>query len=173
MSSISWNVSNIGGIIRSQTNTLSPSGIYDLTGGTVNVGIKAPGNSGIVNFGGSRAVLTGAFSANLNHGYIPATGSMFTALTYTSEGGTFTNFNLPFPDAWQTDYGASSFTLTVLNVRPVMGTLTNQSVDELTLLTQTATATDQDAGQTRTFALVSRPAGMIINSNTGVVASAS
>ncbi len=169
ISSISWNVSNVGGIIGSQTNTLSLSGVYDLTGGTVNVGINAPGNSGKVNLGGSPAVLTGAFSANLNNGYIPATGSMFTALTYTSEGGTFTNFNLPFPDAWQTNYGASSFMLTVLNVRPVMETLTNQSVDELTLLTQTASATDQDAGQTRTFALVSPPAGMTINSNTGAI----
>src|SRR6202034_4132246 len=106
------------------------------------------------------------FSANLNGGYIPATGSMFTALTYTSESGTFTDFNLPFPDAWQTNYGPTSFTLTVLNVRPVMGALTNQDVDELTLLTQTATATDQDAGQTLTFALVSPPEGMTINSNT-------
>ncbi len=168
-STIGWNVLNSGGILGSQTNTLSLAGDYDLTGGTLNVGINSLANYGIINLSGSPAALTGTLSANLNNGYVPATGSSFPVLTYGSESGAFTNFNLPFAVAWQTNYGGTTFTLTVLNVRPTLAPTANQTVDELTLLTVTNGATDPDIGQTLTFALVSAPGGMSINPTTGTI----
>jgi FG-GAP-like repeat/Putative Ig domain len=52
---------------------------------------------------------------------------------------------------------------------PVLAPIGNKTVDELTTLTFTATATDPDAGQTLTFSLASgAPAGATINASTGV-----
>ena len=167
--SISWNFTNGFGILDSQTNTISLTGSYDLTGGTLNIGINSVTNNGVIHLSGSPVAVTGAFSANLNNGYVPATGSSFSALTYASESGTFTNFYLPFPVAWQTNYGATVFTLTVLNVRPTLAAIANQTVDELTLLTVTNSATDPDAGQSLSFSLVSAPGGMTIVPSSGAI----
>ena len=114
---IAWNFNNNGGILDSQTNTISLSGNYDLTGGTLNFGINSLNNYGIINLSGSPAVLTGTLSANLNNGYVPATNSVFPVVTYSSESGTFTNFNLPVAVVWQTNYGATAFTLKVLGIQ--------------------------------------------------------
>jgi hypothetical protein len=159
---VSWDFINAGGIFSSQTNTLTLNGNYDLTGGTLNVGINAPGNNGVINLVGN-PTLAGAFSANLNNGFVPVTGSSFSAVTYTSPSGAFTNFDLPFSHAWQTNYGGTAFTLTVLNVRPVLNPITAQNLDELTSLNVTASATDQDSGQSLSYALVSGPGGLTIS----------
>jgi hypothetical protein len=161
-SMIGWTVEN-SGIIGSQTNTLSLTGIYDLAAGTLNSGINGPGNYGIIHLSGSPAVLAGSLSANFNNGYVAATGSSFPILTYSAESGTFTNFNLPFAVAWQTNYGGAVFTLTVLNVRPVFQTIAARNIDELTPLNVSATATDMDAGQSLTYALVSGPGELTVS----------
>jgi Putative Ig domain len=163
-STINWSLLNNGGILGSQTNTLSLAGNYDLTGGTLNVGINGLANNGIINLSGSPAALTGALSANLNNGYVPATDSSFSVLNYSSESGAFTNFDLPFPVAWQTNYGSTVFTLTVLNVRPVLNVISPQNLDEQTTLNVNATATDPDSGQSLAYALVSGPGGLNVSS---------
>ena len=163
VSTINWSLINYLGILGSQTNTLSLSGNYDLTGGTLNIGINSPANNGVINLAGSPAALTGGLSVNLNNGYVPATGSLFSVLTYSSESGVFTNFDLPFPVAWQTNYGGPVFTLTVLNVRPTLSTISPQNLNEQTTLNINATATDPDTGQSLTYALVSGPSGLNIS----------
>jgi Putative Ig domain len=167
-STIGWTVEN-NGKLGSQTNTLSLTGNYDLTGGTLNSGINSPGNYGIIHLSGSPAALTGTLSANLNNGYVPATGSSFPVLTYSSESGIFTNFLPPFAVAMQTNYGGTTFTLTVLNVRPTLAAIANQRVGETTPLTVIASATDPDNGQSLTYALISAPGGMTINSSNGTI----
>ena len=162
-STIGWTIEN-SGTLGSQTNTLSLTGNYDLAGGTLNSGINGPGNYGIVHLSGSPAALAGTLSANLNNGYVPATGSTFDVLTYSSESGVFTNFLAPFAVAMQTNYGATKLTLTVLNVRPVLNTIADQNLNELTTLGVSATATDMDAGQSLTYALVSGPGGLNVSS---------
>jgi hypothetical protein len=162
-STIGWTVEN-SGTLGSQTNTLSLTGNYDLTGGTLNSGINSLGNYGIIHLSGSPAALTGTLSANLNNGYVPATGSTFDVLTYSSESGVFTNFLPPFAVAMQTNYGATKLTLTVLNVRPLLNTIADQNLNELTTLGITATATDMDAGQSLTYALVSGPGDLNVSS---------
>jgi hypothetical protein len=168
-STVSWQIEN-SGVIGSQTNTLSLAGNYDLSAGTLDFGINNSNNFGIITLSGTPATLAGTASANFNNGYVAATGSSFPVLTYSSRSGLFTNFNLPFAVAWQTNYGSTVFTLTVLNVRPTLAAIPLQTVDELTQLNVTASATDPDAGQSLTFAPVSVPGGMSINSSTGAIA---
>ena len=65
----------------------------------------------------------------------------------------------------------TSFTITVTegNTAPVLSPISNQSVNESTLLTLTVTATDQDLpAQTLTYSLVSSPAGATIGATTGL-----
>ena len=157
------------GMLDAQTGIMNLTANYSLTGGTLNFGINSLTNYGQISLGGSPATLDGSLSANLNNGYVPGTGSSFAVVNYSSQAGAFTNFNLPFPAAWQTNYGASSFTLTVLNVRPTLAAITNQTVDELLPLSVNAIATDPDVGQSLTFALVSNPPGMTIKPISGII----
>lgn len=163
-----WNFTNSVGMLDAQTNTISLGGNYDLSGGTLNFGLNDLTHYGIIHLSSSPAALTGTLSANLNNGYVPATGSSFSVLTYSSKTGAFTNFDLPFPVAWQTNYGGTAFTLTVLNVRPVLQTIATQNFDELTTLNINATATDMDSGQSLTYGLVSGPHGLTV-SPSGVI----
>jgi autotransporter-associated beta strand protein len=55
------------------------------------------------------------------------------------------------------------------NSAPSLTVPADQTIDELTTLTVTNTATDPDAGTTLTFSLLSPPTGMIINPTTGVI----
>ena len=165
---VAWTVEN-SGIIGSQTNTLSLAGNYDLSAGTLNFGINTLGNYGIIHLSGSPAALAGSASANFNNGYVAATGNSFPVLTYSSKSGAFSNFIPPFAVAMQTNYGSTTFTLTVLNVRPTLAAIANQNIAEVTPLNATASATDPDSGQTLTFALVSAPESMTINPTTGAI----
>jgi hypothetical protein len=54
------------------------------------------------------------------------------------------------------------------NTAPVLAPIPNQTVEEGSTLTFTASATDADAGQTVTYSLIGAPAGASIDPNTGV-----
>jgi hypothetical protein len=150
------------GTLDAQSGTISLTGGYSLTNGTLNFGISSLASFGKINLSGV-AALTGTLSANLNGGYIPNSTNSFAVLSYGSETGTFTSTNLPFADAWQVIYGSNAITLQVSNARPTIATLTTQVVKELTLLTVTNTATDLDKpAQTLTFSLISAPNGMTL-----------
>ncbi len=61
-----------------------------------------------------------------------------------------------------------NITITAVNDTPVLASIGNKTIKQATLLTFTATATDVDAGQTKTFSLVTTPSGATINATTGV-----
>ena len=66
------------------------------------------------------------------------------------------------------DYGASAFTVTILNVRPVFAAISTKTIDELQTLTVNASATDPDVTegtQTLTYQLTAFPAGARIGTN--------
>src|SRR5262249_24021650 len=69
-------------------------------------------------------------------------------------------------------YTATALTLqsttSSTNHPPVLDPVANQTVNEGSLLSLTAHATDLDAGQTLTFSLDSPPTGAAINATTGV-----
>jgi hypothetical protein len=157
------------GTLDSQIGNISLQGTYTLTNGTLNFGINGLTNYGTISLAGA-AILGGALTANLNNGYQPINGNSFTNLYYGSFTGIFTSTNLPFADAWTTNYTPTNFYLHVLNARPTLATLPTQFVNELTLLTVTNTATDPNLpAETLTFSLVSGPSGLTINSSTGVI----
>jgi hypothetical protein len=168
--SIGWSFTNSIGMLDAQTNTISLTGNYDLTGGKLNFGINNLKNYGIISLAGA-APLTGTVSANLNNGYIPIGGNSFTNLFYGSFTGIFTNAALPFADAWSTNYHPSFFVLNVLNARPILTALPTNTfaVDELTNLTVTNNATDAEIpAQTLTYSLAAGTNGMAVNPATGV-----
>ncbi len=67
------------------------------------------------------------------NGFVPASGNLFTLLNHGSFTGIFTNLSLPLSSAvWLTNYGPTSFTLSVSNVdklafttQPAGGKVTN------------------------------------------------
>ena len=151
------------GMLDTQSGTVSLTGSYSLNSGTLNFGISGATNFGKINLAGA-ASLTGTLSANLIGGYLPNSTNAFAVLGYGSKSGTFTSTNLPAAVTWQVNYGSTVTTLQVLNARPQLTGATNQTVNELTLLTMTNIATDVDTpAQTLTLGLVSAPSGMTIN----------
>jgi hypothetical protein len=157
------------GILSAQSGTISLNGNYSLGAGTLNFGISGPTNFGALTLSGS-PTLAGGLSANLIGGYIPNSTNLFPVLAYGSKSGFFASTNLPFADAWQVNYSSTNAVLQVLNARPILTAPANQSVNELSLLSATATAVDLDTpAQTLTFSLVSAPTNMIINPGTGVI----
>jgi hypothetical protein len=70
------------------------------------------------------AVLNGVFSANLNNGFVPATGDTFNVLSYPSYSGGFANINLPANAPGKGIYGPTVFSLVFTGT----GTTTNEPV---------------------------------------------
>jgi hypothetical protein len=82
----------------------------------MSVGLGGTAGNGSISLSGT-ASFAGSLSVNLNGFFWPAVGSSFNLLNYTSESGVlFTNTTLPAPGylAWQTNYNATAFTLSVL-----------------------------------------------------------
>lgn len=121
-------------------------------------------------------VLSGTGSASLvyNIAVLPKHGT----ITGTARNRTYTPFpNYVGRDSFAFTVGVGcmtsipayvSFNVAVVNDAPVLAAIGPKTGKKGTLLTFTATATDPDAGQTRTFSLITPPAGAVINSSTGV-----
>jgi hypothetical protein len=159
---------NNTGMLDVQSGTVSLNGSYDLTGGILNAGVSNLATYGQIHLAGS-AALTSTLGLQFENGFSPLSGNSFAVLTYGSETGGFTNFNLPPRMAWGTNYGSTVLTLTVLNLQPNLAPVANGAVNELSLFTTTAIATDADVGRTLTYGLVSAPFGMSINPSSGVI----
>jgi VCBS repeat-containing protein len=72
-------------------------------------------------------------------------------------------------DGTLSDSEVVTISVAEVNTAPTLGSIGNQNVDEETLLTFTATATDgDDPSNTFTYALVGAPAGASIDASTGV-----
>ena len=102
-----------------QSGTVSLDGGYDLTNGTLNVGISSLTNYGVINFPGN-AELAGTLSANLNNGYVPSMSNVFPIVTFASASGNFSYTNLPAFATWTASDPPTSFTLTFLQLIPVL-----------------------------------------------------
>jgi hypothetical protein len=64
--------------------------------------------------------------------------------------------------------GKGLITVTPVNDAPVLAAIGNKTIALGTTLSFSATATDVDAGQTKTFTLVTPPAGAVINATSGL-----
>ncbi|HXR06177.1 MAG TPA: hypothetical protein VN765_02540, partial [Candidatus Acidoferrum sp.] len=103
------------GVLDAQSGTIRIAGPYTQTGGTMNFGITSLAYFGQVAFS-AVAPLTGTLSVNFNAGYSPSAGDSFALVTYASHSGVFTTLALPSQAQWQTNYSATTFTLSVLSV---------------------------------------------------------
>ena len=94
----------------------------NLSAGALLLGIVNATNYGSVNLGGA-AGLAGTVGVEVQAGYSPAASNVFNVVTYGSLSGAFTNFNLPSSLNWQTNYGATVFTVTAGYPKSALGWL--------------------------------------------------
>ncbi len=138
--------------------------IGGLTAGTQYDQLNLSGPTGV-------ATLNGTLNVSLTGGFDPALGNSFTIVNCVSRSGQFSAEILPALGtglAWQVAYNATSVVLTVISSAPVLGAIGDRTVAELAALAFTATATDPDAGQTRTFSLdAGAPTGASIVGSSG------
>ena len=97
----------------------------------------------------------------------PATGAFSWTPTEAQGPATYT-FDVCVSDGALTDCETITVTVNEVNTAPVLGSIGNKNVNELTELTFIATAADNDIpAQTLTFSLVGGPTGAAINATTG------
>jgi hypothetical protein len=104
---------------------------------------------------------------------INASTGVFTWTPTESQGGTSYNVTVRVTDNGSpalSDFETISITVNEVNAAPVLAAIGNKSVNEGSLLTFTATATDSDSpANTKTFSLdAGAPTGASINASTGV-----
>ncbi len=98
----------------------------------------------------------------------PATGLFSWTPTEAQGPGTY-SFTAKVTDGVLTTSQAVSVTVNEVNGAPVLGSISAKTVNEGSLLTFTASATDGDVpANTMSFSLVGSPTGAIINATTGV-----
>ncbi len=98
----------------------------------------------------------------------PSTGAFSWTPTEAQGPGT-ANFTVRVSDGSATHDQAVTVTVNEVNVAPVLATIPNKTVNELALLTFTASATDADLpANTLTYSLIGAPTGATINPTTGV-----
>jgi len=91
-------------------------------GGSLNVVLNSATNYGSFDIS-SNLVLAGTFNASLATGYVPATGTTFNLLSYTSYSGNFASLGLPSGVVWQSNYGSTNFTLIAGSAKPQFAAL--------------------------------------------------
>jgi hypothetical protein len=99
-------------------NVTANSGLV-ATGGTLVVGLGSSSSYGQIEISGS-AALGGTLDVTLLGGFVPALSNSFSAVTYGSFSGSFATVNLPFGASWQTDYGATAFSLLVTDINKLV-----------------------------------------------------
>ena len=97
------------------------TGGYSLNTGALSFGINSATSHGQLVLPSSYA-LGGTLTAIAN-GYVPSPGDSIPLITYTSETGLFSTFNLPRPADWLVNYGKTAFSLNVASIAPPYVTL--------------------------------------------------
>jgi hypothetical protein len=98
-------------ILNIQSGNLALGEGYSFTNGTLDFGISNATSFGSLTLAGPCA-LTGTITVIAN-GYIASKGDTFPLITYGSETGLFSVFNLPRNVNWQPTYGQTVFSLSV------------------------------------------------------------
>ena len=128
---ISIPVTNSGTVSPLSGNLSFPDG-FTFQGGVLLFGLSSSSSFGTASISGN-ATLGGTVGVVWLGGFVPASGNLFTVLTYGSHTGIFTNVIVP-PSAavWVTNYTSTSFTMSVASInklafttQPIGGELTN------------------------------------------------
>ena len=99
------------GTLNIQSGNLSLGNAYSSTNATLDFGISNAANFGSLTLPGPFA-LNGTLGVTAN-GYTGNKGDTFPLITYGSETGIFSTFNLPRDVDWEPSYGPTVFSLTV------------------------------------------------------------
>ncbi len=107
-------VTNSGAILALQGNLALNDG-FAPTDGELLFGLSSAASYGTMSVSGA-AALSGTVGVLWLGGFVPASGDSFTVLSYGSYTGFFTNLSLPAGALWTTNYGPTSFTLSVASI---------------------------------------------------------
>jgi hypothetical protein len=168
--SIEVNLDNAG-LMDIQSSVMALMDSYTLEpGGAVNFGIYSDDYYGQLNLASTAsAALNGYLTVELNPAFLVEPGATFNLVSYQAESGSFVNSSPSSELNSQETYGATEFSVTVvspLEIEPIAV----QYVVQGSSLSVPVTALDADAPPAVvTFSLVSKPAGMTINSSTGLI----
>ena len=100
------------GTIRLDHATVTFSGNFFQTNGTLDFGLASPDGNGQIILSGA-ASITGTLAAHFEDGFSPAPGDQFALMIYGSNAVVFTNFSMPSPELWATNATNGIFTLSV------------------------------------------------------------
>jgi hypothetical protein len=119
---------------------------------------------------GGTATLAGVLNVSLINGFSPALNAEFTFLTCASRSGIFNTFSFPSTDiGMQANYTATSASVQVVNTKPVVSPIANQTINEQALFSLAVNATDAEAPpQTLSYALINSPAGANVDGSGGI-----
>ena len=173
---ISGSVNNPGGAVSPgcSPGQLTIGGAYTQgANGTLDIELAGniPGTSHDRLAIGGAATLGGSLEVKLTDDFYPNTNALFTFLTTASRSGNFSSFYYPSNDVGlKVTNTPTSFSVEVINVRPVLAAIPDQTNDEMTVFSYLATATDDDRpAQTLTYSLTNSPANASINPVTGLI----
>ncbi|MGD1086946.1 MAG: hypothetical protein ABSA47_19600, partial [Verrucomicrobiota bacterium] len=105
------------GTLNIPSGTLSLTGGYTSTGSTLNFVISSTTSFGQLAVSGACELNNTTLGVTAD-GYAPSAGDSFPLITYGSETGIFSVFNLPPHANWQPNYGNSAFSLNVASLTP-------------------------------------------------------
>jgi uncharacterized repeat protein (TIGR03803 family) len=117
---------------------------------------------------GSGTSITYAVTTPPKNGTLSGTGA---GRTYTPKTNFYGRDSFYFTTTWGCQTSAPAkvlITVTPVNDAPILSAIGNKTIALGTTLSFTAMATDVDAGQTKTFTLVTPPAGAVINTTSGL-----
>lgn len=120
MTTIYIPVTNSGAITVLKGN-LTFQGPFTPVGGEMLFGLGGATSFGTVSISGN-ATLGGTVGVLYQNGFVPASGNSFPVLTYGSYSGIFTNTILPAGPIWATNYGPTSFTISVSSLNKLVFT---------------------------------------------------
>jgi hypothetical protein len=107
-------VFNNSGAVNIQSGGLALNGAVSLTAGALDFGIASTNSFAKLILSGA-AGLAGSLGVT-SYGYTPQIGDSFGLVSYGSETGVFTSFDLPGAYNWGENYGPSLFTLSVTGI---------------------------------------------------------
>lgn len=107
------------GTIAVRQGTLALNGGFSPVGGMLRFGLSGLNSFGRMAIAGT-TTLDGTVGVDWLNGYVPALSNSFALVTYGSRTGVFTDLDLPPAALWQTNYGATAFTLTVAAINKLV-----------------------------------------------------
>jgi len=113
---------NNSGTVTVQQGTVALDGGFTPTGGELDFGLSSPTSFGQMSISGN-ATLSGTVGVIWLNGFVPASGNAFAVLDYGSFSGMFTNTDFPAAALWQTNYGPTSFTISVASINQLAFTV--------------------------------------------------